>query len=102
MASVVGLIDIHNLRLQGELANRISWVVWVNLYLTALLGMLVMGYQAGLIRRRSPVATVTLAIAFSAVMMLITDLDRPMNSMFKMSNQSLVILADNMDKMLTR
>ena len=102
MASVIGLIDIHNLRLQGELANRISWVVWVNLYLTALLGMLVMGYQAGLIRRRSPVATVTLAIAFSAVMMLITDLDRPMTSMFRMSDQSLVILAQNMDEMLTR
>jgi len=101
MVSVVGLIDIHNLRLQSELANRISWIVWVTLYLSALLGMLVMGYQAGLIGRRSPIATVTLAISFSAVMMLITDLDRPMTSMFDMSNQSLVILAENMDEMLS-
>jgi hypothetical protein len=100
MASVVGLIDIHNLRLQAELANRISWVVWVTLYLTAVLGMLVMGYLAGLIRKRSPIATVSLFIAFSLVMMLITDLDRPMTGMFKMSTQSLIILADNMDKML--
>lgn len=100
MASVVGLIDIHNLRLQAELANRISWVVWVTLYLTAALGMLVMGYLSGLIRKRSPIATVSLVLAFTAVMMLTTDLDRPMTGLFEMSTQSLVILADNMDKML--
>ena len=100
MASVVGLIDIHNLRLQAQLANRISWVVWVTLYLTAALGMLVMGYLAGLIGKRSPIATVSLVLAFTAVMMLITDLGRPMTSLFEMSTQSLIILADNMDKML--
>ena len=100
MVSVVGLIDIHNMRLQAELANRISRIVWATLYLTALLGMLVMGYQAGLIGRRSPIATFTLAISFSVVMMLITDLDRPMTSMFDMSSQSLVILSKNMDEML--
>lgn len=100
MVSVVGIIDIHNFRLQAELANRISWVVWVTLNLTALLGMLITGYHAGLIGRRSPIATFSLAIAFSAVMMLITDLDRPMTSMFKISDQSLVILAANMDEML--
>ena len=73
MVSVVGLIDIHNLRLQAELANRIPWVVWVNLYLMALLGMLVMGYHAGLIRKRSPIATVTLAIAISAASLTVSS-----------------------------
>jgi hypothetical protein len=100
VGSVLGMIDIHNLRLQAELANRISLIVWTTLYLTAMLGMLVVGYQAGLTGRRSPLATVTLAISFSAVMMLITDLDRPMPSMFKMSSQALVVLAENMDEML--
>jgi len=98
--AVVGLIDIHNARIQAELANRVSWVVWATLYLAAVLGMLQMGYHAGMSGRRSPIATFTLAITFALVMMLITDLDRPMTSMFKMSNQSLVILADNMDEML--
>lgn len=100
MVSVVGLVDIHNLRLQTDLANRIPWVVWVTLYITAMLGMLVMGYLAGLIKRRSPVATVSLILAFSIVIMLITDLDRPMSGLFEMSTQSLTILADNMDTML--
>lgn len=79
------LVLIHNLRLPAELANRISWVVWVTLYLTSVLGMLVMGYLAGLIRKRSPIATVSLVIAFSLVMMLITDLDRSMTGLL-MSN----------------
>jgi hypothetical protein len=99
--AVVGIIDIHNARMQSELANRISWVVCATLYLIALLGMLVAGYHAGMTGRRSPIATYTLAITFAIVMMLITDLDRPMTSIFKMSNQSLAILAENMDDMLS-
>ena len=98
---MVGIIDIHNARMQSELANRISWVVCATLYLIALLGMLVAGYHAGMTGRRSPIATYTLAITFAIVMMLITDLDRPMTSIFKMSNQSLAILAENMDDMLS-
>ncbi|MEJ2526405.1 MAG: hypothetical protein P8Y73_12705 [Desulfuromonadales bacterium] len=100
-SAVVGIIDIHNARLQAELANRISWVVWVALYFTAMLGMLVMGYHAGMTGRRSPIATYTLAVAFSVVMMLITDLDRPMTSIFDLSDQSLVVLEQNMDLMIS-
>jgi len=40
-------------------------------------------------------------MAFAVVILLIIDLDRPMTSMFKMSNQSLVILAENMDDIIS-
>ena len=46
--------------------------------------MVVVGYQAGLSLKRSPVATYSLALAFAAVMMLIMDLDRPMQSLFEL------------------
>jgi hypothetical protein len=46
------------------------------------MSMVVVGYQAGLTEKRSPVATFSLALAFSAVMMLIMDLDRPLQSLF--------------------
>ena len=97
MQTVIELIDIHVLRLQATLMNRISIVIWSTLYFMAILAMTIMGYQAGLTGKRSPIATLSLAVAFSAVMMLITDLDRPKMSMFEINNQVMVDLAERMD-----
>lgn len=87
---VSGLIDIHAQRVQAALMNRIPNVLWISLYLLAILAMLVTGYQAGLVGRRSPIATVSLVLAFSGIMMLITDLDRPFTSLFHMDNHVIV------------
>ena len=62
--------------------------------------MIVMGYQAGLTGKRSPLATLTLAIAFASVMMLITDLDRPKMTMFDINDQVVVSLKDRMEQNL--
>lgn len=97
MASVLALTDIHFTRLHSAIMNRIPFTIWITLYLMAALSMIIMGYQAGLTERRSPVATVTLAIAFSAVIILITDLDRPIMSFFEINKQLLVDLHDYMD-----
>jgi len=97
MGLVTGLIDIHAARLQAAVMNRISSVIWAALYLTSVMSMLIMGFQAGLTGRRSPVATYTLAVAFSVVMMLITDLDRPLMSLFKVDNQVMVRLLEQME-----
>ena len=59
--------------------------------------MIIMGYQAGLTGKRSPVATITLAVAFTAVIILISDLDRPIMSFFEINNQLLVDLHEYMD-----
>lgn len=74
--------------------------IWVTLYLMAVLAMIIMGYQAGLIDRRSPVATITLAVAFSAVIILISDLDRPVMSFFDINRQLLIELNDDMQEVL--
>jgi hypothetical protein len=60
----------------------------------SLLSMTVMGYQAGLTGTRSGLATWTLALTFSAVMTLVTDLDRPNMTLFEM-NQSLMVELEN-------
>jgi len=80
--SVLKLMEIQTLRVQAALVNRIPLVIWLTLYFTAVMSMVVVGYQAGLTERRSPVATFSLALAFSAVMILIMDLDRPLQSLF--------------------
>ena len=95
--SVLLLTDIHYTRLHSAVMNRIPLTIWMTLYLMAALSMTIMGYQAGLTDRRSPVATVTLAIAFSAVIILITDLDRPIMSYFDINDQLLVDLYEYME-----
>ena len=94
--AVNGLIDIHNLRLHAATMNRIPMIVWLILFFTAIMAMLVVGYQAGLTGKRTPVATVSLAVVFSAVMILITDLDRPRMSLFEINNQIMINLHGKM------
>jgi hypothetical protein len=91
-ASVLALIDVHFTRVHSTIMNRIPLTIWLTLYLMAVLSMIIMGYQAGLTEKRSPVATITLALAFSAVIILINDLDRPVMSFFRVNNQLLVDL----------
>jgi len=94
--SVIAMINAHDARLQATLFNRISPVIWITLFLMALLSMIVMGYQAGLTGARSSIATWALAVAFSAVLTLVTDLDRPTMSLFKMNQQLMVELYNRM------
>ena len=100
LQSVIGLMDIQTSRLEAAISNRIPSVIWYTLYLTGSLSMLITGYQASLVGRRSPLATVTLAVAFSSVMMLITDLDRPVMRFFEIDNQVVVDLVERMDQRL--
>ena len=95
--SVLAMIDAHDMRLQTALFNRISPVVWFTLFLIALLSMIVMGYQAGLTGTRSGLATWTLAITFSAVLTLITDLDRPNMTLFEMNQTLMAELTNRME-----
>lgn len=82
--SVLSLMDIHTYRIQAALVNRLPVVIWLALYFTAIMAMVVTGYQAGLSSRRSPIATYSLALAFAAVMMLTMDLDRPLQTFFEL------------------
>jgi hypothetical protein len=100
LQAVIGLMDIQTARLEAAISNRIPSVIWYTLYLTGSLSMLITGYQASLVGRRSPLATVTLAVAFSSVMMLITDLDRPVMRFFEIDNQVVVDLVERMDRKL--
>jgi len=83
------IINIHTKRLNAVTQNRISGAVWVALYSLAVLAMGMLGYRAGLSGRRSGIAIVVLALAFSAVLQLITDLDRPQQGLVEVSQQTM-------------
>jgi hypothetical protein len=97
-SAILEMIRANDERLQSTLFNRISPIIWITLYLMSLLSMLIMGFQAGLTGSRSRLATWTLAITFSAVMMLVTDLDRPRMSLFKMNQQLMIELQNRMNQ----
>jgi hypothetical protein len=99
--SVLAMIRAHDERLQATVFNRISPIIWLALSTLVLLAMLVVGYQAGLTGTRSSLATVTLALAFSAVMMLIVDLDRPNTTLFRLNQQLMVELEGRMESQVT-
>jgi hypothetical protein len=100
--AVLDMMVAHNERLEATIYNRIAPIIWVTLFVMAILAMVVMGYQGGLTGTRSRVATWTLAFTFSAVMTLITDLDRPRMALFSMNDQILADLKDHMERDLAR
>ena len=95
--SVLAMIDAHDARLQSALFNRISPIIWGTLFMMALLSMIVMGYQAGLTGTRSSIATWTLAVTFSVVMALVTDLDRPNMTLFNLNQDLMVEMLNRME-----
>ena len=96
--AVLAMVMAGDKRLQAKLFNRISPIVWTTLFLMALLSMMVMGFQAGLTSTHSRLATWVLAIMFSSVMMLVTDLDRPRTGLFKMNQQLMAELQEKMER----
>jgi hypothetical protein len=89
------MIDTHGLRL-AAIRNRIPAAIWVFLFLTAGVGMLSIGFQAGLSGSRRSVAATALVLAFSGVIMLIADLDRPERGFLRVSQQPMIDLQTSM------
>ena len=100
MESIIGLMDMHSARLEASMLNRIHYVIWATLYFTGFLAMMITGYQAGLVGKRSPFATVGLALIFATVMMLITDLDRPFMSLFDIDDSVIENTLNRMDSLV--
>ena len=90
--SLNAVIDLHTARVTAGLRNRIPASIWVTLYFVAFLSMAVMGYHAGLTGTRSLTANLAIVFAFSAVMVLITDLERPEQQFFNVSQQAMIEL----------
>lgn len=88
--SVNDVIDLHSKRLTVALRNRIPTTIWATLYFVGFVAMTIMGYHAGLTYVRSMVATVALIATFSAVMVLIIDLDRPSQNLFRVGQDAMV------------
>lgn len=96
LASVSDVTSLHAKRVMLRERSRIPSTFWAVLYLVAILALASMGYHGGVAgTTRSPVM-VAVAIAFSLVMMLIADLDRPGEGLINVSQRPMVELRDSL------
>jgi hypothetical protein len=96
VASLNETIDVHGKRVHAITQNRIPAAIWGALYLVSVLALASMGYHAGVVGRHRPLAVFAVAIAFSAVLGLIADLDRPGEGLLRVSQQAMVDLRASM------
>lgn len=87
------MIDLDAARVVG-LRNRIPSSIWLALGVVTFFAMASMGYEFGLSGQRSWVVTILLVIVFTAVIVLIVDLDRPQTGLIQVSQQPLIDLID--------
>ena len=86
------VIDLHAKRVMAGLRSRVPGVIWIVLYVLAILAMVMMGYHSGLAHSRRSIAVIALVLGFSSVLYLIADLDRPGQGTLRVSQQSMIDL----------
>jgi hypothetical protein len=95
--SVNEIIALHFKRERAGLYNEISTAILGMLFFLAILAMTSMGYHVGLAGERAPLVMFALAFAFSGVMFLIYDLDRPLEGFLRTSQRDLIELARKLE-----
>lgn len=90
LQSLNRVIDLEGARWAASV-NRVPAPVIV-VCLISLLAVVMVGYLYGLGDRRHPLSTVILAVAITAVLLVIIDLDRPQQGLIQVSQQPMIDL----------
>ena len=91
-------IDLHESRITAGLYSRVPpTVIWF-LVVGVVFSVGMVGYNAGLTARRSMISAVVLAVALSAVLGLVSDLDRPSGGLIRTNQQPLVDLRNSLER----
>ena len=90
------VIDLHAKRLMASVRSRVPNIIWIVLFVLAILAMLMMGYHSGLAHSRRSIVVIALILGFSSVIYLIADLDRPGKGTLQVSQQSMIDLRHSM------
>lgn len=93
MQALSELTDLQMKRVRAAVWNRIPPAIVLMLYTIGLLGLTTMGYGAGLVASRTMVPRIVLVLAFSAVIVLIVDLERPRQKFFHVSQEPMTAVA---------
>jgi hypothetical protein len=94
--SLNDVVNLHEKRLMAGLYSRVPGAIWFGLYSLLVSSMAVCGYHEGIAGTRRSLAVWVLVVAFSAVLLLITDLDRPGKGLLEVNHQSLLNVQKSM------
>lgn len=97
--SLNGVIDLHAVRVQASLRNRMPLPVWIVLFGVGFFSFFTVGYQAGLTKARRSPATVVVVLTFVAVIWLVADLDRPGEGFLHVGQEPLIDVRQSMTDM---
>jgi hypothetical protein len=86
------VFDLQTSRVTVSLQYRIPSAIWAMLGLLTAVSMLAVGYQFGVSGRRTAASAVVLAVAFSAVILLVADLDRGAVGKIRVNQAPLLLL----------
>ena len=99
MQSLSEITDLQMKRVRAAARNRIPSTIVFALYAIAFLGLGTMGYGAGLAEGRATIPAVVLVLAFSAVIVLIIDLERPRQQLFKITQEPMIDVARRLESL---
>lgn len=94
--SVNEIISIHGRRVITGLEFRIPSFIWIALFAIMSLASASIGYHSRLTGNKRPLVVLAFILAFSTVIVLIEDLDRPMDGFLEVSQQAMVDLQRKM------
>jgi hypothetical protein len=89
-------IDLQTTRATAIIVARVPETILILLFLGEVLAMGIVGYSAGLTGSRGLVAALMLVLAFSAVLTLLVDLDRPRDGFLQVNQQPLITLSEQL------
>ncbi len=85
-------IDLNETRITAGLYARVPETVLLLLIVGSALTLGMLGYSAGLSRRRSPLTAIVMIVVLGAVITLVVDLDRPRDGFLQVNQQPLIDL----------
>jgi hypothetical protein len=85
--SLSELTDLQMKRVRAAVWNRLPLPIVATLYGIAFLGLSAMGYGAGLSGSRTAIPSLLLILTFSAIIVLIVDLERPRQQLFEVTQE---------------
>jgi hypothetical protein len=91
------VFDLHTERVVFASQYRIPAVVWSILAIASVLAMSILGFSFGLSGRRSAFATLIVALTYSSILLLIADLDRPLQGLLSVSQQPMIELSTKLE-----
>ncbi len=92
------LSNAHTRRVHKAMVARLAPVIWACLLLLAILSSFLLGMTSGFHGRRSRFAATFMLIAICSVFVLIIDLDRPVRSLFEMTDNTAQALLEKMER----